>query len=128
MPAPAATADADFMVGPVKVDVRRYRLVHRGAECDISDRERRVLRCFHDHPGEVLSRDHLLNAVWGVDYFGTTRTLDQHIAQLRKKLTRLGAGADLIQTVHGVGYRLQAAAPGTPPGATTCSRTPCRRK
>jgi DNA-binding response OmpR family regulator len=123
-PAPAVTANGDFMVGPARVDVRRYRLVHREAECDISDRERRVLRCFHDHPGEVLSRDHLLNAVWGIDYFGTTRTLDQHVAQIRKKLAGLGADAGLIQTIHGVGYRLKA----TVPGARPLMRTPCRRK
>jgi DNA-binding response OmpR family regulator len=54
-------------------------------------------------PGDVLSRDTLLNAVWGVDYFGNTRTLDQHVALIRKKL---GTSADSIQTVHGVGYRL----------------------
>ena len=42
-----------------RVDVRRYRLVLDKAECDLSDRELRVLRCFHEHPGEVLSRDHL---------------------------------------------------------------------
>ena len=54
-----------------------------------------------DHVGEVLTRDQLLNAVWGVNYFGNTRTLDQHIAQLRKKL-----GAGVIETVHGIGYRV----------------------
>ena len=127
-PAPAGHGETDFMVGPVRVDVRRYRLVLGGTEGDISDRERRLLRCFHDHPGEVLSRDHLLNAVWGVDYFGTTRTLDQHIAQIRKKLAGLGADAGLIQTVHGVGYRLLAPEAGAAPGATTCSPPPCRRK
>ncbi|NLF86395.1 MAG: winged helix-turn-helix domain-containing protein, partial [Lentisphaerae bacterium] len=72
----------------------------------------------------VLSRDHLLNAVWGIDYFGTTRTLDQHVAQIRKKLAGLGADAGLIQTIHGVGYRLKA----TVPGARPLMRTPCRRK
>ena len=127
-PAPAGHEETDFMVGPVRVDVRRYRLVLGEAEGDISDRERRLLRCFHDHPGEVLSRDHLLNAVWGVDYFGTTRTLDQHVAQIRKKLAGLGTDAGLIQTVHGVGYRLQAPGAGASPGAITCSPSPCRRK
>jgi DNA-binding response OmpR family regulator len=51
----------------------------------------------------VLSRDALLNAVWGIDYFGNTRTLDQHVALVRKKL---GSSAVAIQTVHGVGYRM----------------------
>jgi DNA-binding response OmpR family regulator len=47
----------------------------------------------------------MLNAVWGIDYLGTTRTLDQHIAQLRKKLESDPATPVLIKTVHGVGYR-----------------------
>jgi DNA-binding response OmpR family regulator len=75
----------------------------------LSDRELRLLRCFHDHPDEVLSRDRLLNEIWGLEYGGCTRTLDQHIAQLRKKLNALGKQGDLIQTVHGVGYRGVAA-------------------
>ena len=62
------------------------------------------------HPGEVLTRDALLNSVWGVDYFGTTRTLDQHVAQLRKKIeARPDAGSPIV-TVHGVGYRYEAGA------------------
>jgi len=61
---------------------------------------------FAAHPGEVLTRDALLNAVWGVDYFGTTRTLDQVIVQLRKKLGDNGSEPKHLVTVHGVGYKL----------------------
>ncbi len=63
---------------------------------------------FAAHPGEVLTRDALLNAVWGIDYFGTTRTLDQHVAQLRKKVEADPEQARSIATVHGVGYRYDA--------------------
>ena len=59
---------------------------------------------FAEHPGEVLSRDALLDKVWGVNYAGGTRTLDQHIVQVRRKL---GKSGDLIETVRGVGYRLR---------------------
>jgi DNA-binding response OmpR family regulator len=55
----------------------------------------------------VLTRDALLNAVWGVDYLGTTRTLDQHVAQLRKKIEASAEAASPIATVHGVGYRYE---------------------
>ena len=55
--------------------------------------------------GLSLGRDQLLNAAWGIDYQGTTRTLDQHIAQLRKKVEREAAEPEVILTVHGVGYR-----------------------
>ncbi len=58
------------------------------------------------HPGEVLSRDRLLNEVWGQNYYGTTRTLDQVIVQLRKKLGDNGAEPKHLLTVHGVGYKL----------------------
>lgn len=58
-----ADGGTNFSIGRVQVDVRRYCLMHGLAECAITDRERRLLRCFHDHPGEALSRDQLLNAV-----------------------------------------------------------------
>ena len=72
----------------------------KGKEISLSDRELKLITFMHAHPGEVLTRDQLLNAVWGVNYFGNTRTLDQHIAQLRKKL-----GTGVIETVHGIGYK-----------------------
>ena len=58
------------------------------------------------HAGEVLTRDALLNRVWGVNYLGTTRTLDQHVAQLRKKIDALDTESAIV-TIHGVGYRYQ---------------------
>ncbi|MBR4652488.1 MAG: response regulator transcription factor [Kiritimatiellae bacterium] len=76
----------------------------------LTPREVGILRLLSRHPGEVLGREHLLGTLWGVGYFGNTRTLDQHIAQLRKKL---GASAACIQTVIGVGYRYE---PGRRPG------------
>ena len=60
----------------------------------------------HAHAGEVFSRDRLLTEVWGYEYFGTTRTLDQSIMQLRKKLGDSGGEPRHLLTVHGVGYRL----------------------
>ncbi|MCG8567269.1 MAG: helix-turn-helix domain-containing protein, partial [Desulfobacterales bacterium] len=59
------------------------------------------------HPDEVLDREFILGHVWGLDYPGTTRTLDQHIAQLRKKINPSKADQTLIATVHGIGYRYQ---------------------
>ena len=60
-----------------------------GRTVALTAREMKLAEVFAAHPGEVLTRDLLLNAGWGVDYLGTTRTLDQHVAQLRKS----GAGA-----------------------------------
>ncbi len=70
----------------------------------LSTREMKLLETFYQRPGEALSRDSLLNIAWGIEYYGTTRTLDQHIAQLRKKLASIGVES-FLKTVHGVGYR-----------------------
>ena len=74
---------------------------------DLTARELTLIDLFRAHPDEVLSRDQLLNAAWGINYLGTTRTLDQHIAQLRKKIEKNPDDPATILTVHGVGYRYQ---------------------
>ena len=97
-----ATTDI-FVFAGLRVDPKRYCVVVKGKEVPLSDRELKLIVFMHAHSGEVLTRDQLLNAVWGINYFGNTRTLDQHIAQLRKKL-----GSAVIETVHGIGYRHNA--------------------
>lgn len=93
-----------FKISKAEIDPKRYEVRTKEGVEPLSDKEMKLLQYFHQHPGEVLSRDALLNAVWGIDYFGNTRTLDQHVALIRKKL---GPSSDAIQTVHGVGYRLE---------------------
>jgi DNA-binding response OmpR family regulator len=107
-PAPAAeTGDPPdvFPFGCATVDRRKMRAQSGTRTFDLSARELKLIECFRARPDEVLSRDELLNRVWGIDYFGTTRTLDQHIAQLRKKIERHPAEPECLLTVHGVGYR-----------------------
>lgn len=77
-----------------------------GTESPLTPRELALLRLFAARPGQVLDRDRLLNAVWGVGYYGTTRTLDQHVANLRRKL---GAAAPALETLRGAGYRYRPA-------------------
>ena len=92
-----------FPFGPYTVDPARYALrAPSSPDIPLTDRELGLLRLFAARPSEVLTRDALLDALWGVRYAGTTRTLDQHIAQLRRKL---GPAAALLSTVHGLGYR-----------------------
>lgn len=99
-PPPAARA---FEIGRHRVDERRYALVGAdGHEEALSARELELLRWFAAHPNEVATRETLLSEIWGYSYTGTTRTLDQHILMLRKKL---GDDADCIRTVHRAGYR-----------------------
>ncbi len=98
--------DAEFSIGAVRINPKTFQL-QRGKESDeLTARELKLLQFFHAHVGEVLSRDRLLNEVWGYNYFGTTRTLDQVIVQLRKKLGDNGDEPRHLLTVHGVGYKL----------------------
>ena len=100
----AAGGDFDFAGARVLAASLAVRAPD-GAAAAITPRELALLRLFVAHPGQVLTRDFLLNAVWGVAYYGTTRTLDQHVANLRRKL---GAAARALETIRGAGYRLAA--------------------
>ena len=98
------TATDTFYFGETLIDRKRFTATHRDGTAELTARELNLLEVFHRRKGEVLSRDFLLNEVWGIDYLGTTRTLDQHIAQVRKKVER-DASLKLIKTVHGGGYQ-----------------------
>ncbi len=104
----AAELPAVFRLGGAEVDRRKFSVTVAGRASALTARELKLAEVFAAHPGEVLTRDALLNAVWGVGYFGTTRTLDQHIAQLRKKAEAEPESPQAIITVHGVGYRYDA--------------------
>ena len=97
-----------FNFGMVEIDTRQYKVRMGDNTFDISARELQLLKFFHSHPNEVLSRDRILNAVWGIEYGGTTRTLDQHVAQLRKKIEPDPARPRFLTTVYGVGYRFDS--------------------
>jgi DNA-binding response OmpR family regulator len=99
--------DASFQIGDATIDPRTFQVKRRKAIEELTARELKLLQIFHAHPGEVLSRDRLLNEVWGQNYYGTTRTLDQVIVQLRKKLGDNGGEPKHLLTIHGVGYKLQ---------------------
>ena len=94
-----------FRIGANEIDPKTLQLKRGRTTEGLTAREMKILQLMHAHPGEVFSRDRLLNEVWGYEYFGTTRTLDQCIVQIRKKL---GDGGDpkLLLTVHGVGYKM----------------------
>lgn len=94
--------------GAAEIDRKKFSAVTKGVATPLTAREMKLVEVFATHPGEVLTRDALLNAAWGVDYFGTTRTLDQHVAQLRKKIEAAPETPSAIVTVHGVGYRYDA--------------------
>jgi len=99
--------DAEFKIGHVTISPAKF-LLHRGKQVeDLTVKELKLLKLFHAHPGVVFARDRLLNEVWGYNYYGTTRTLDQVIVQLRKKLGDSATEPRHLMTVHGVGYKLE---------------------
>ncbi len=102
----AATLPVVFRLGEAEIDRNAFTVRRPGRAAEpLTARELRLAEVFAAHAGETLTRDRLLNAVWGVGYFGTTRTLDQHVAQLRKKIEPEPENPRAILTVHGVGYR-----------------------
>jgi len=101
-----AASGVAFQIGSATIDPKTFQLTRGKVVEELTARELKLLKLFHAHPGEVLSRDRLLNEVWGYNYYGTTRTLDQVIVQLRKKLGDNGGEAKHLLTVHGVGYKL----------------------
>lgn len=104
----AKTPDSErvFKIGAATIDPKKFELKRGRATEELTAKELKLLQLFHSHPGEVLSRDKLLNEIWGYSYYGTTRTLDQVIVQLRKKLGDSGDHPKHLLTVHGVGYKL----------------------
>src|SRR6266536_2286974 len=101
-----ANSHASFQIGPATIDPKTFQLKRGKSVEELTAKELKLLQLFFAHPGEVLSRDRLLNDVWGYNYYGTTRTLDQVVVQLRKKLGDNGDDPKHLLTVHGVGYKL----------------------
>ncbi len=91
--------------GRVEVDPRTMTVTRGKREFPVTPREIEILRLFLAREGEVIDRFTFLDEIWGIGYEGTTRTLDQHIAQLRKKIEEKPSRPRHILTVHGVGYR-----------------------
>ncbi|WOO42378.1 response regulator transcription factor [Rubellicoccus peritrichatus] len=96
---------AHFSFGSMEVDTERRQAFCDGKEVPMTQLEYRLLLAFYKNAERALSRDFLLNAAWGVDYLGTTRTLDQHVSQLRRKIEENSSQPKFLVTVHGFGYR-----------------------
>ena len=95
----------DLNFGDVEIDFLRYVARRRGKTVEMTRKEFAILRLLGSRTGEVVSRDELLNEVWGVESYPVTRTVDNHIAGLRAKLEADPARPVYIRTVHGVGYQ-----------------------
>lgn len=91
--------------GDVEVNLRSCQVSRSGRALEFSSKEFDLLKYFLAHPGETLSRDRLLEDVWGYDRFPTTRTVDAHIVRLRQKVEPKPEEPRYILTVHGTGYK-----------------------
>ena len=97
-----------FAFGPAEVDFQGRTLRIDGKLVETSRKEFELLRMLVGNRGRVLARDQILNRVWGYDYYGTPRTIDNFIQKLREKVEKDPANPDFIRTVRGVGYLFDA--------------------
>ena len=102
---PAETIEI-YQLGDLTLNFKKLEAAKRGAPLPLSPREFKLLKYFIEHRGEVVTRDQLLDAVWGYDGLPLTRTVDMHIAKLRQKIEDLPGDPRHIITVHRVGYKL----------------------
>ena len=100
--APEATRARALTHGSLSIDPTRHRCSANGEEVVLTAKEFELLRNLMERPGRVMTREGLLESVWGSDVVVTTRTIDTHMKRLREKL---GSSGDLIETIRGVGYR-----------------------
>jgi len=103
---PALTSEDEMLTGgPVQMDVARHEVRVRGEIVSMPPKEFELLEAFLRRRGRLLTRDFLIEEVWGTDYFGDTRTLDVHVKRLRRKLEEAPHRPTHLVTVRGLGYK-----------------------
>ena len=105
--AKASRPRESFAMGTLIVFPKELRAEREGVEIELTPREVAILALLHERRGEAVHRDDLLDRCWGLDYYPESRTLDQHIAKLRKKIGDDPAEPAIVETVRGVGYRFR---------------------
>jgi two-component system, OmpR family, alkaline phosphatase synthesis response regulator PhoP len=99
------TGGESYRFGGITIDFRKAEVMKDGTPLDLSAMEFKLLRYFVEHKGAVLSRDELLNEVWGYEAMPSTRTVDVHVAWLRQKLEDNPRHPQYVLTMHGLGYK-----------------------
>ena len=105
--AAASTEPKSFHMGDLEVFPQELRARRDEQSIELSLRDVKLLQLLHGHRGEVLDRNTIFNHCWGEDYFPNSRTLDQHISQLRKRIEVSPKQPKIIRTVLGAGYRFE---------------------
>ena len=98
-------SDEQIKIGPLHIDLAAHEVQVHGRSVELTHQEFALLSFFCQRRGRVFSRDQLLEQVWGVDYYGGSRTVDIHVRRIRQKL---GDEVADIETVRGVGYKMRA--------------------
>jgi two-component system alkaline phosphatase synthesis response regulator PhoP len=99
--------EGELTIGNLRINFSRYGATLSGQRIELTPKEFELLKLFVTNIGKVLTRDHLLEKIWGYEYFGDTRTVDVHVRHLRSKLEKDPELNDAIETVRGVGYRFK---------------------
>ena len=102
------TAPASFQLADLEIFPRELRARRGDQIIDLSLRDIRILELLHQKTGQVVDRETFFRECWSLDFIPNSRTLDQHISQLRKRIEINPKAPEIIQTVHGVGYRHSA--------------------
>jgi two-component system alkaline phosphatase synthesis response regulator PhoP len=102
---PQAPAPEVYRFSDVEVNVRSNEVLRNGSRVELTAKEFALLAYLVSHPAETLSRDRLLDAVWGYENYPNTRTVDTHMVHLRQKLEPNPEEPRFILTVHGTGYK-----------------------
>jgi DNA-binding response OmpR family regulator len=105
---PANTTSTGFQMGDLLVEPDALRARRGDQVFDLNPRDLCILRLLKDNPGRVLRRDEIFDHCWGRNYLPSSRSLDQHISQLRKRIELDPGNPKIVRTVHGVGYRFEA--------------------
>jgi len=93
-------------LGELRVDLKKHEVLKGKERVELTHKEFQLLELLFKHPGEVISRDQILNSVWGEEVYVTHRTVDSHVATLRRKIETEPDRPQYILTVRGVGYKL----------------------
>jgi two-component system response regulator RegX3 len=104
-------SDDEITLGPIRMDIDARRCYVDGEEIKLRKKEFALLRLLLENPGRVLTREVLIDRIWGSDYVGDTKTLDVHIKRLRTLIEDNPKNPEHITTVRGVGYRYEATKP-----------------
>ena len=99
--------DTSLEIGELYIDMENYEVFKRNEKIDLTLKEFELLKLLALNRGKVLTRNYLLDKIWGYEYFGETRTVDVHIRHLRKKIEDNDKKPQYIETIRGVGYKIK---------------------